>query len=285
MPQRPADLPEFQYPPLVEVVLSVQFSELRNYQTVHAGLLWDRTFRQSYPKVSEHPPLSSVFETFGIPQARSPRLQISQTAGMPMPRLWFVNKADTELIQLQADRFTHNWRKTAGSGDYPRYEAIKERFCDELSKLNAFFEQESLGNIEPNQCEVTYVNHITLRQSDNFNIWEKPEVALRVLSSTTENASDPAARLPRREDSRYSARYIIQDSKGVPIGRLLVSSQPALAPNQEPVLRLDLTARGAPASTTLDAVSDFLDLGRETIVRGFTAITTSEMHQRWQRVR
>ncbi|MGH6920547.1 MAG: TIGR04255 family protein [Geminicoccaceae bacterium] len=283
MAQRPPDLPDFLKPPLVEVVLSVQFSKLRNYRAVSAGLLWDKIFRKSYPKVYEHPPLAPAFETFGTPSSGRAKLQISEAAGLPAPRLWFVNTDDTELIQVQADRFIHNWRKVAGLEDYPRYETIKERFFEELRGLEEFLISEDIGTIEPNQSEVTYVNHIALDQSEN--IWEKPEAALRTFSRIVDDGSDPAARLPRLEDVRYTARYIIDGSEGAPIGRLIITAQPALGSDRQQVLRLDLTARGAPTAPTLDAVSDFLDLGRETIVRGFTAITTPAMYQQWKRVK
>lgn len=201
-----------------------------------------------------------------------------------MPRLWFVNSDDTELVQFQADRSVHNWRKVASNNsEYPRYEVIKDRFFKELRLLNGFLDQESIGNIEPNQCEVTYVNHIMT--NDNNNIWNRPDMALRILLHTSGNDSDRAARLPRMEDTRHSARYVIENSEGGPLGRLIVTSQPAIGADQRPVLRLDLTARGAPAEATFDAVSNFFDVGRETIVRGFTAITTPDMHKRWHRVK
>jgi hypothetical protein len=71
MVDRPADLPDYEHPPLVEVVLSVQFAELQGYRTVHAGLLWEGKFRQAYHRVVEQPPLDPTFEVFG-PQQSAP---------------------------------------------------------------------------------------------------------------------------------------------------------------------------------------------------------------------
>ena len=103
MVDRPADLPDYKNPPLVEVVLSVQFAELQGYRTVHAGLLWEDKFREAYPIVAEQPPLEPIFETFG-PQASAPQFQIKQMPGPQMPRLWFMNLQKTELVQIQADQ-------------------------------------------------------------------------------------------------------------------------------------------------------------------------------------
>ena len=283
MADRPFDLPEFDDPPVVEVVLSVQFSELREYRTVHAGLLWHRKFRDAFQIFSEHPPIGAAFETFGPQSTGEDRLRITQVPGPPVPRLWFINGDRTELIQFQADRFIHNWRKVQRGTEYPRYEAIRRNFFTELAEVQSFLEEENIGQIEPNQCEITYVNHVTLPNDEDIRV--QPERALRLWSGVDLDPSDQAARLPQLEDARFATRYIIQDEAGKPLGRLLVTAQPVLAENERPVIRLDLTARGAPASSNMDAVVNFFNLGRETIVRGFTAITTPEMHKIWRRTK
>lgn len=279
---RPVDLPEFDNPPVTEVVLSVQFSELRGYRTVHAGLLWERCFRESYPNFSEHPPLDPVFETFGPRDVGRPSVKLLQVPGPPLPRLWFLNNVGSELVQVQSDRFIHNWRKIGQGAEYPRYEAISVKFFDELKKIEDFFGQEKIGEVEVNQCEVTYVNYITLEDVDIRNM---PERALRLLSAVSNDDSDPGAVVPSFEDARIFARYVMQGEDGSQIGRLTVTAQPALLENETPVLRLDLTARGAPTTPDSVSVSKFFDLGRQTIVRAFTALTTAEMHALWKRTK
>ena len=113
---RPVDLPEFEKPPVVEVVLGIQFSELRRYRTFHAGLLWGEKFRKAgFPKCVERPSLDPAFETFGAPGRNESRLQLIQMPGPEVPRLWFINHDETELVQIQSDRFLHNWRKSQGN--------------------------------------------------------------------------------------------------------------------------------------------------------------------------
>jgi uncharacterized protein (TIGR04255 family) len=276
--ERPADLPDFKNPPLVEVVLSVQFSELRNYRTVHAGLLWQR-FRQAYPKFAEHPNLNPTFEAFGIHSPAQPRFELRQLPGPLVPRLWFINADDTELLQFQADRFIHNWRKMKGA-DYPRYESLRDRFFARLGEVETFLQDESIGKIEPNQCEVTYVNMIRL--DDETDIRVRPEVALRVWSAVDLADSDAFARLPQMENASFSIRYVMKSAEDAPLGRLVVAAQPV---GGQPELRLDLTARGAPDKPSLDAVARFFDQGRDAIVRGFTALTTPYMHRVWGRIK
>jgi uncharacterized protein (TIGR04255 family) len=280
---RPADLPDFEKPPLVEVVLSVQFSDLRGYRSVHHGLLWDRKFRDSFPQFAEHAPLDPVFETFGPRSAERPRFRLEQMPGPPVPRLWLMNIDKSHLIQVQVNRFLHNWRRIETGAGYPRYEILKDRFFQELDVFSQFVEAETLGNIEYNQCEVTYVNIITLPGGQDVRI--QPERVFRSFAHIEAGKSSQGAGLPRLENVQFVWRYIFEDATGEPAGRLFISCQPGLGADQTPLLRLDLTARGAPASTSLEGVADFLDLGRDVIVRAFTAITTSEMHQIWKRRR
>lgn len=279
---RPSDLPDFDRPPLVEVVLSVQFADLRGYRTVHAGLLWERKFRESFPEFAEKPALDPVFETFGPKASEGPRFTLEQVPGPPVPRLWFLNKKRSHLVQVQANRFLHNWRRVGPSSDYPRYESLKRMFLRELADVSEFLEAEHIGLIEVNQCEVTYVNIIKL--PDGTDIRVLPDRVLRQFAHFEPHAGDVAT-VPRPESTQFASRYVIEGSEGEPIGRLHISGQPMLDADQKPALRLDLTARGTPTSTNLMDVSDFLDVGRDKIVRAFTAITTAEMHELWGRTK
>ena len=119
--RRPADLPDFERPPLNELVLSVQFASVP-FQNFHSGLLWQR-FANEYPRVEEQPPIEPVFETFGALQAREHRLTLQL---MPMPatmRYWFVSPDGDELLQVQSDRLIHNSllaKELSGFGNFAR---------------------------------------------------------------------------------------------------------------------------------------------------------------------
>ena len=198
-------------------------------------------------------------------------------------RTWFIKEDDTELIQIQSDRFLHNWRRRKDSNDYPRYEAIRERFFSELHEVQAFFEQEKIGSIEPNQCEVTYVNHIKLPDGTD------PRGSLHRIFSNFQPIgdleTDVPAQIPPLEEAGLRLRFIIPDpDSDEPRGRLHVRVDPAIE-DENIILRMDLTARGAPRSPTFESIASFLDIGRETIVRGFSALTTSEMHDFWGRIK
>ena len=140
--------------------LGVQFGTLNTFKTVHAGMLWD-VYRKRYPKYQEQAPLPTTFETFGSTQGDVGAVQLQFMTQPPLPRIWFLNATETELIQFQQDRFVHNWRKVGEGEKYPRYEKIRGKFIKDLGKLRRFLKAQNLGQIDPNQCEVTYVNHIS----------------------------------------------------------------------------------------------------------------------------
>ena len=171
-----------------------------------------------------------------------------------------------------------------GDAAYPRYEPIRERFFQGLAEVQSFFDEEKIGSIEPNQCEVSYVNHIDLAEVSD------PRSQLhRLFGFWSEFRSQPAeseARLPEFEGGGFTISFIIRDPNSAePQGRLHMEVQPAFQSEGKSIIRLNLTARGSPASPTYQGVADFLDIGRDAIVRGFAAITTPEMHELWGRIK
>jgi uncharacterized protein (TIGR04255 family) len=269
---RPIDLPDFDNPPVVEVLLSVQFDKLSGLKAPHVGLLWSQ-FEHDFPRTEEHPPLDPVFEAFESPVAASFNVEVVR--GLPTPRVWFLNPSGGELIQVQADRFVHNWRKVGEGDQYPRYERIRERFMEELRLFQSFLAERNLGELSVNQCEIVYVNHLLVGAG-----WENWGEAEKVVKVWRGGAGEF---LPMPEDVRLQVRYIIEREQ-VSVGRLHVSLMPALRnEDQSPMFAMNLTARGRPPSPSIEGAMEFLDLGRDWIVRGFTDLTTSNMHNIWRR--
>ena len=270
------NLPDFANPPLAEVALSVQFESLEKLRTPQIGLLW-REFRQRFPVTEEHAPLDSEFERFGISRTSAPVVRMQMLETLPVPRVWFLNETGTELIQVQPDRFVHNWRKVGEGDEYPRYEHLRQTFQSELESFQAILAREDWGAIVPNQCEVTYVNHIVAGEG-----WTNHGQLSQVLTVFQTDYSDD--RLGEPEDARLAMRYILRDDDQKPIGRLHAAVQPVFqrADNQ-PMFVLTLTARFRPPGERIEDVLCCLDRGREVIVRAFASMTTPQMHQLWGR--
>lgn len=260
-------LPEFELPPVVETVLSAQFSPLTEFQSVHFGLFW-QSVRDRFPKTEEKLALAPAFERFGDrPKRRTLHFEAREAGGPE--RVWFVDATGSEMIQLQADRFIKNWRKTGPADKYPRYEkSIRPGFERDFRGFQDFAAAEALGPIKVNQCEVTYVNHIVVGEG-----WSDLRHAGDVFSFL--------GGVPEEiEDGRFAIRIPIR-VQGDPVGRLTVETVPAFRESDgQAMYVMTLTARGMIGSGT-----EFFALGRETIVRYFTRLTSSAMHSIWKRTR
>lgn len=272
---RPEDLPDFRKPPLVETVLSLQFEPIAGLTTAHLGLLWQR-FREQLPLIEQQPPLPPVVEKFGPP---APALvEVTFEEKPPVPRLWFLNQDRTELIQVQADRFIHNWRKMEGSEPYPRFEPIRDRFRNKVDTLVQFLKEERMGTPVVNQCEVTYVNHI-----EPSGVWQRHGQLEKVISNW--RAAPEPQFLPEAEDGGLRLRFVIRNESGDPVGRLHVIFQPAWKKTDNtPIMVLNLIARGAPLGGGIEGAFRFFELGRRWIVKGFAELTTSDMQRAWERI-
>ncbi len=268
-------LPDFTDPPVVEVALSVQFDPLTELRTPQIGLLWADYRKRAFSKTEEHPPLDPVIERFGVPTP--PRAQFQLLSTPPVSRVWFVNAPGTELVQVQQDRFIHNWRKVGDADTYPRYEHVRETFEAELKRFAEFVRSEGVGELRPNQCEVTYVNHVVPGDA-----WKQHGELGAVVTVFSPRFSDTFLKDP--EDARIRLRFVIPDSGGEPCGRLHIAVEPAYPiGGDQPIFVMNLTARGRPDGEGLDGALRFMDRGREWVVRGFASITTSKMHAVWRR--
>lgn len=271
---RPAGLPDFARPPITEAVLSIQFATVAAFRSAHVGLLWEQ-FRATYPTVSEHPPIQPIFETFGTRVVMAePMIQIETLLSPPMPRFW-LEATDGSLLQLQQDRILHNWRKLESDQEYPRYEALRDEFQKEVGLFVAFLARENLGEMKVNQCEVTYVNTIQLADGSHPHRSLGRITPLWADAQSTDHALKP-------EGAQITARYFMTGDGDTPIGRVHVVFTPGfMTADLAPVVKLELTARGKPASDTVDSAFDFLARARAEVVRTFAAVTTPEMHDYW----
>src|SRR5262245_24399625 len=101
-------LPEFDRPPVDEMVMGFQLDPLPGLRVAHLGLYWSR-IRAEYPHTEDQPPLPSAVESEEIkPSEGVTTFAVSLSQ---LPRCWFVSGDKTQLIQVQRDRFWRNWRK------------------------------------------------------------------------------------------------------------------------------------------------------------------------------
>lgn len=267
--------PKFKRPPVIETLLGVQFGPLRSFSVPHFGLFWSQ-IRADYPNQEMKPPLGPEVEDFGMSVAPGGAKVMLSTE--PEARCWFIDPSQTQLIQLQRDRFIRNWRKVTGQETYPEYAVLKPRFAADWTRFLHFLASAGIEQPEVNQCEATYVNHIPIGIGAETGVESFGEIH-KILSVI---AAPRTGFLPESEVTMLNSRYLMPDKKG----RLHVTVQPAVRKDdRRVVLQLTLTARGRPDSGSTEDVLRWFDLGHEWIVRGFADLTTTDMHTRWERIR
>lgn len=263
-------LPKFAAPPVVETVIGVEFAQLQNWGIPYFGLFWNQV-KNRFPKYVVKPPLESQIETFDKPKPQQTRLQVLTE---PEVRCWFIDSDDRTLIQVQNNRFTYNWRKAAADDTYPHYsEVIRTSFESAWKQFSAFVEEEHLGELNIVQCEVSYINHLDVEKgwhtaadiSGVFPCWSDQSMGLF---------------LPPPEAISFDVSYRLPDDRG----RLRISLRPAIR-NKDGVeiLQLTVTARGKPNDSTMASILEWIELGREWVVRGFADFTSADMHRLWER--
>jgi uncharacterized protein (TIGR04255 family) len=264
-------LPEFERPPLDEVVTGVQFDPLKDFRAAHLGLYWSRV-RERYPDTDHQPPLAPQIEPESV-SSQGPAISV-QMAPL-IPRCWFLESSKNELVQLQSDRFLRNWRQIEGNEPYPRFPYLIKRFREEWQGLLLFLNEERLGAPNVNQCELSYINHIEpgLGWKD-FSELDKAFATLRAPAGS--------AFLPTPELVIWESRYKLPEGRG----RLHVQVLPVFrARDFKLILSFNLTARGAPSTNTSEAIFAWFDLAHQWIVNAFDELTQPGMHKIWEKKR
>lgn len=263
--KRPIDLPDYDAPPLAEVVLGVQFIPPKGYQQIYAKDVWN-LFINDFPEVKEVDALPPSFETFGLPNVKGSKIELR--SGASHDRFWFLSEDDSELLQFQQDRLVHNWRKVNGENNsYPRFENIVEKYESELFTLNNYFSEKfSSKDLEINQCELTYVNRISLSESSQLlHDW------VSIVNPTAMEF----------ENISFTTQKDLEKDDGEPYGRLLCVCSKGIDINMKPFIDLRITVKGAPAQTNIKEALNFLANARNEIVYCFDKITTQYAHDQW----
>jgi uncharacterized protein (TIGR04255 family) len=255
--------PEFGNPPLIEVVFGVQFEELDALKALHLGTFWEEIGKDAYPGVEEKPPLAHQIEQPFLTE--SPAVEIKRYETPPLSRYFFTSKDQTRLIQIQSDRFHQNWRKFGQVIEYPKYETLCPQFMESWDMFHDFVEDRGLGQLQPDQYELTYVNHI-----EQGEAWANEKDIEKVFPwfkcDLNSQVSDALERVAWRRI------YRLPDQAG----RLHVAMQQAVTKDRKiPVLLLNITARGFAEGNK----REWFDMAHEWIVRTFVDLTGSSVQE------
>lgn len=265
-------LPDYERPPVIEVACGIQFVPLTRFQATALGLFW-QTIRDEYTEVQEMAPLPQIIEQLSS-VSEPTDAKIEMFGIPPLPRMFFLHKESCWLMQVQRDRFLHNWLKERDEYSYPHYPLIYERFWKAWERFLLFCNDEKIESPVVNQLEITYINHIPVGQG-----WETLADLGNVFRDIGWIGSDRF--LPPPESAGLRLTFLLPDSQG----RLHVSVKHAVrVSDKQPVLLCELTARGLPDKKDVTAIKNWFGLGREWIVRGFADIMNIDVQkEQWGR--
>jgi len=242
-------------------VFGVRFRTPDDLRIPHIGILWEK-FRADYPVIQHAPPIASA----------KGEIKIDSATGVPIPRVWFINKFDDQLVQFQPDRFYYNWRRR--QSEYPRYDHLINNFENVINNIVTFFEEFKFGVLEPIEFELTYINHIPKGEG-----WDTIDDLPKIFSDFVWNY-DEGRFLPNPQKVGWHADFLLPEDNG----NLIVSLKHAIRTEDKvPLLVLELKTTGIEESNGHDGIRGWFDLAREWIVRSFTDLTTSEIQKIWGR--
>jgi uncharacterized protein (TIGR04255 family) len=266
--------PDYSNPPVVETVLGVQFKRMPSLRNVHLGAFW-ASLGGEWPAVLDAPPLEPQFEVFSE-EARWAKDMAIRFSNDLSVRTQMKNAEGDRMIQVQNGRLHLNWLGQEHPRTYPRYAKVREEFSNIVCKFSSFLKSRGLGEMTPDQWEITYVNVIP-----KGTIWSTPSdwTFFKLLGPL------PIINgVANGETFSGEWHFEIPDK----IGRLHinwihgVTKSKATSTDSE-FVRLTLTARGKLIGdeNSPDRVLSGLDVGHKSIVNSFRELMSSEANRYW----
>ncbi len=264
------NLPEYDHPPINEVVCGIHFERLDGLLNPYLGMLWDK-YKPEYAHCQEVSPLVPIIESFDSPSTQGAVFLDVQ----PLPRTWFVHSNENAIIQVQRDRFLHNWREMRPEDIYPRYPKIIGMFRGQLSRFMDFLQEYNLGVVKPLQYEMTYINLIMQGEG-----WETFSDIGKVFSNFTWPAAENSS-LPLPDSINWNTSFPLPNRAGRVHARIQSGTSRS---DRRPLFRFELTARGIGEYTALKTMDEWFDLAHEWLVLGFAELTDLQIQKTiWRR--
>lgn len=254
-------LPSFERPPLIETATSVQFGQLSRLSNAQVALFWDHKLRREYPDHTYTGPISAQSEQFSELPRKRPQFPMLKVGSFPPARLQMMSEDNYRMVQMQNDRLVFNWRRL-DKGVYPRWKETRE-----------FLKEENIGELKPNQWEVTYVNHFLAGED-----WKSSDDWVGLVPGLI----GAGLKMPQLEQESLSVGIHLEIKPRK--GRLHVELNHGFRSTEDEeteILTLQLVARGPVESEDESELMNGLDLGRSVIVRAFAELTGDEAHKRW----
>ena len=250
--------PDFAHPPLIEVWLGLELALPSDFTLIEAAQWRNRL----------GPEWLGAWESIGAAERHSP--------GTTLVERQLRNVMGDRAIRFRAEGFSFGWLGYDGCL-YPRYEAIRDGFVATLDAVRDV--APTLG--QPFRWTVSYVNRIpqgTVWNTDAdwtfFKLWQpgplqKLKLATKGFAGRWQYPLDAGRSELTIELSHETAASVLRDT---------VLRDPVQRDTES--LWLRITTVGAIESDET-SLFDGMDYGRETIVRAFSELVTTDARQFW----
>ncbi len=248
-------LPKYKNPPINEVFLGVSFEPLHKMKVPHIGAFWG-IVEKDFPKC-EHAPIVGDLAQIIEPET-----------GVPIPRVWLINKEEDQLIQIQKNRFLFNWRKR--EKQYPSFSHMLEMFFKKLDMFSEFISVFDLGSIAPTGLELSYINHIPKGQG-----WKGIESTGDLIPDVAWGRNEERF-LHGPESINWQAIF------SLPVGVGKLSAQVKTATQRidgHPLIILEIAARGLGDNRAEADIREWFCMAHKQIIFAFEDLTSPEIQK------
>jgi uncharacterized protein (TIGR04255 family) len=257
----------FEKPPIDEVVVGRVFGSRPDLTAGHVGKFWGLV-EAEFPQYRGMPPVMDPPTMLA-----NGEIQIL-VANHPSQRAWFVSAEQTQLLQLQHDRFYYNWRQlTDKTREYIRFEKIFAGFSKYSQILDSFVVSQLATPLKTVRLDLTYIN--VFKKGVDWNDTSD----LRALFKDFDFISQ-FEKLGRLEQGFIKFDIELRKCPGK---MALTIGSARNNETQQPVLRMELAAQ-CPADQLRSSEEEWYQLAHDAIVEGFCEVTSIDAQQRlWKR--
>jgi uncharacterized protein (TIGR04255 family) len=265
MTQPPARLPDFENPPVVEIIAAVQFAPIPAFEFAQVVALCQEF--ADWTPIDAPPAIPPIAEGPGT----VPSDETFFAFGSPPRRLVLTRDNGRWTGQVQQDRVAVHERKTVAR---PSFQNVAPMLKDFAKRAGAVLDADLFADPHtPDLVEVVYDNRIAAADGG----WKELDELHRVLRILSASAGEPPYSTVERATVAFS--YFLGHPEAME-GRLHVIGNPEQDENGLPVLSLRIISRRFVRDLDVEAV---LEACHADIVSAFASVTTRNMHEVWGR--
>lgn len=249
----------YRKPPLNEIVFQVLFPEIEGFGPVHIGLFWSE-IRDTFPTIQAVPRIG-LPETFNL-----------RSGVLPDNRVWLVHKDNSQVIQIQDDRFLFNWRETGESDSYPGFDVLYPMFKDLFAKFIKFLDVENLRPEKLTGYELSYTNHIYEGVWSEWNDTSKVFPALNWVGNPK--------KMPPLKGFRHLMRCELPNSSGE---LAITIDSRTHKQSDKPLINFEIKVTDIGKDLEIDSLDNVFLPAHDRLVETLTSMTSRAVQKSWEK--